>query len=108
MAAYLTASATMMCPHGGTVVAIPANPSVTLGGSPILQATDTFLVAGCPFNLVAPHPCVRVQWIVTARKATMKRLAPLTLDSVGLCIAPDGAPQGPVMIMSTQPKAGGW
>jgi hypothetical protein len=103
----LTSASTMMCPHGGTVTPIPANTSVSLGGDPIVLATDTFPIGGCAFAPVVPHPCVQVQWIVTAQHATADGAAPLTTDSVGLCVAADGAVQGPVIIQTTQPSVGG-
>jgi hypothetical protein len=48
-----------------------------------------------------------VQWIVTAQHATADGAAPLTTDSVGLCVAADGAVQGTVIIQATQPSVGG-
>jgi hypothetical protein len=108
MGDYLTSASTMMCPHGGTVTPIPANTSVSLGGDPIVLATDTFPIGGCAFTpVVVPHPCVQVQWIVTAQHATADGAAPLTTDSVGLCVAADGAVQGTVIIQATQPSVGG-
>lgn len=108
MGNYLTTSSTLQCPHGGMVSAIAANTKVSLGGSPIVLSSDTFTVGGCAFNVAgAPHPCLQVQWIVTALMATADGSQPLTTDSVGLCKAADGAPQGPVMIASTQPKVSG-
>ncbi|MGO9152919.1 hypothetical protein [Mycobacterium sp.] len=107
MGDYLTASSTLMCPHGGMVSPIPADSSITLGGDPIVLASDTFPIAGCTFAPVAPHPCVQVQWIVTALRGAADGAAPLTTDSMGLCVAADGAPQGPVIIQTTQPKVSG-
>jgi hypothetical protein len=96
-----------MCPHGGTVVAVPSNSKVSLGGDPIVLATDTFTVGGCSFAPVVPSPCVQVQWIVSALRATADGEQPLTLESVGLCIAATGAPQGPVVIQVTQASVDG-
>jgi len=107
MGDYLTAASAMLCPHGGTVMPVPANASVSLGGDPIVLATDTFPIGGCAFAPVVPHPCVQVQWIVTAQHATADGAAPLTTDSVGLCVAADGAVQGNVIIQATQPKVSG-
>ena len=108
MGAYLTSSATLQCPHGGLVSAIPSNSEVSLGGSPIVLSSDTFTIGGCAFNVAgAPHPCLQVQWIVTALMATAGGSQPLSTDSVGLCKAADGAPQGPVMIVSTQAEVSG-
>jgi hypothetical protein len=109
MGDYLTASSTLMCPHGGMVSPIPANSTITLGGAPIVLASDTFPIAACTFTTPAtgPHPCVQVQWVVTALRAAADGAQPLTTDSVGLCVAADGAPQGPVIIQATQPKVSG-
>jgi len=107
MGDYLTAGSTMMCPHGGIVSPIPANSSVSLGGDAIVLATDTFPIGGCAFTPVIPHPCVQVKWIVSALRATADGAPPLTTDSVGLCLAADGAVQGPVSIVATQPSVSG-
>lgn len=108
MGDYLTASSTLMCPHGGMVSPIPANSTISLGGEPIVLASDTFPIAACAFTIPAgPHPCVQVQWVVTALRGAVDSAAPLTTDSVGLCVAADGAVQGPVMIQATQPKVSG-
>ena len=107
MGDYLTASSILMCAHGGMVSPIPANSTITLGGEPILLASDAFPIAGCAFSPGAPHPCVQVQWIVTAERGVATGAAALTTDSVGLCVAADGAVQGPVMIQATQTEVSG-
>jgi hypothetical protein len=105
---FLTSSSTLMCPHGGTVSAIPSNQRVTLGGDPIVLATDTFMVAGCAFAPGgAPHPCLQVEWQLTAQRSDCDGTSTLTLESVGMCKAGDGAVQGPVIIQATQTKAEG-
>jgi hypothetical protein len=107
MGNFLTTASTMQCPHGGQVLAVPSDPSVSFGGNPIVLQNDTFTIVGCPFNIaLAPHPCVQVKWIVAALRSTAGN-APLTTDSVGLCVAADHAPQGTVLIINTQQKAGG-
>jgi hypothetical protein len=108
MGDYLTASSTLMCPHGGTVSPVAANSQVTLGAAAIVLSTDTFPIGGCAFNVAgAPHPCIQVQWIVTAVRTTAGGAQPLTMESVGLCLAADSAPQGPVLIQSTQAQVSG-
>ena len=107
MGALLTASAQMMCPHGGMVVAIPSTPAVAAGGDPVVLMTDTFVVAGCPFAPVIPQPCVLVQWQTGAAQSTVNGVAPLTTESVGLCQGADGAVQGTVLIQATQTQAQG-
>jgi hypothetical protein len=109
MGAFLTTSSALQCPHGGSVSAVSANTRAKAGGSFILRAGDTFTIAGCPFTLPggAPHPCVRVTWIVSALRNKAAGDASLTADSVGLCVAADSAPQGTAIISSTQQDAKG-
>ncbi len=108
MGAYLTSASTLQCPHGGMISAVASNSKVSLGGSPIVLSSDTFTVGGCAFVIgPTPHPCLQVQWIVTVLKGAADGSRPLSTDSVGLCKAADGAPQGPVMIASTQAKVSG-
>jgi hypothetical protein len=108
MGDYLTASSVLMCPHGGTVSPAASNAKVTLGGAQIVLATDTFSIGGCAFNVSgSPHPCMQVQWIVTALRTTVDGEQPLTTDSVGLCLAADSAPQGSVLIQTTQAQVSG-
>jgi hypothetical protein len=98
----LTAQTVMTCPHGGAVVAIPNSPQVSMGGAPAVYATDTYLVAGCPFAPVVPQPCTTVQWQVASQTGSGGGSAALTLDSVGFCYGATGALQGMVLIQATQ------
>lgn len=107
MPALLTASSTLMCPHGGTVMATPGCTQAN-AGSPVLRGSDTFTIAGCPFVIgTAPHPCVSVNWVQTATRVKHGGDLVLTEASVGLCIAGDQAPQGTVLITAAQAQAGG-
>ena len=103
----LTIASTLQCPHGGTVSIAPSNQRASAAGALIATAADTFAISGCPFQLPTtpptPSPCVTVQWTshdmsVTAGAATLSQA------SQGLCISALGAPQGPVIIASTQTK----
>lgn len=107
MGAILTTAATMMCPHGGTATGTVAAASrASAGGPQILTVSDTFLIAGCPLNISgAPHPCVEIQWIVGALRATADSAAILTTDAQGLCLAADKAPQGPPVLIPAQTRA---
>jgi hypothetical protein len=97
-----------MCPHGGTVTAITSNTRVSAGGDFVLRSSDTFIIAGCPFILgLVPHPCVQVQWVQPAARSQAVGDFTLTEESVGLCVAPDQAVQGTVLIMFTQPQVAG-
>ena len=108
MPGLLTSASSLMCPHGGTVLATPSSAAVQAGGSPILTTADTFSIAGCSFNVSGvPQPCVSVQWVQAAMKSTRSGSATLTLASTGLCLGATQAPQGPVVISSTQSQASG-
>jgi|SRR5262245_13503153 len=104
----LTASSSLSCPHGGTVKIVPSNVHAKADGDFIATAADTFTISGCPFQLPTvpptPSPCVLVQWTLTDE---LVRAGALTLSksSQGLCISALGAPQGPVIVSSTQTKA---
>ncbi|SRR5260370_20028748 len=108
MPALLNTASVMMCPHGGTVQAISSNTRASAGGPFVLRATDTFIIAGCPFSTPAgPHPCVQVQWVQTAQRIKAVGDVTLTEASVGLCVAPDQAVQGTVLITATQSQVSG-
>lgn len=108
MGQLLNTSSVMMCPHGGQVTAVSSNARAKAGGSFILRSSDTFTIAGCPFTIgTTPHPCVSVQWVVTALRSKAVSQPTLTKDSVGLCLAADQAPQGTVLINFTQPRVSG-
>ena len=107
MPALLTAASTMMCPHGGTVQAIPGQ-SQAIIDAPILRGSDTFIIAGCPFVIAGvPNPCVSVQWVVTAEQVQAGGDFVLNEASVGLCLAATQAPQGSVLIAATQETVSG-
>lgn len=107
MPPLLTAASTMMCPHGGTVTATPGSSRAQAAG-PILRGSDTFVIAGCPFNISgAPNPCVSVTWVQTATRVKHGGDFALNQSSVGLCVAGDQAPQGTVLIAATQTSVSG-
>jgi hypothetical protein len=108
MANLLNTSSVMMCPHGGTVSVITANTRVMAAGDPVLRASDTFLVAGCPFVIgIVPNPCVQVQWVQPDSESQVLSDFTLSEGSVGLCIADDAAVQGTALIVFTQLQVSG-
>jgi hypothetical protein len=108
MSGMLTTASVLMCPHGGTVQAIPSSTAVQFGGAPAVTASDTFMVAGCPFMIgPVPSPCLTVQWISPAMQSQVGSNPALTEASVGLCLAATQAPQGPVIVNTTQPQVSG-
>lgn len=107
MGALLNAASVLTCPHGGSVTISTSNSRAKAGGAFIVRSSDTFSIAGCAFMLgSSPHPCVTVQWIVTTMKNQVSGSV-LADDSVGLCLAADQAPQGSVVVSSTQSQVKG-
>ncbi|HVZ52509.1 MAG TPA: hypothetical protein VG986_11110 [Pseudolabrys sp.] len=108
MPSLLTTSSVLMCPHGGTVTASSSNTQAKAGDF-IVRPSDTFTIAGCPFTLPSgtPHPCMTVQWVKSTLRCKAGGDFALAQDSVGLCLAGDQAPQGTVLIQSTQARVSG-
>lgn len=107
MSSLLTAASTMLCPHGGTVLAVPGSNRASAGG-PILRVSDTTTIAGCAFAPGGvPSPCVTVQWTAPAGRVRHGGDPVLTEASVGLCLAATQAPQGSVQIAATQARVSG-
>lgn len=106
MPPLLTTTATILCPHGGTVIAQSAAPAKA-GQAPVLRTADTFTVAGCAFSTPAtgPHPCVTVAWTQPAAAVTVAGDRPLTTASIGLCKAADQAVQGVAIVSPAQVRA---
>jgi len=103
----LTTASTLQCPHGGSVQIISTNSKVLIQGVPLALATDTFTIAGCPFQIPVgtgsvPSPCGKVQWTKTDMKNVINGTPTLSTTSVGLCLAATQAPQGQVVIANTQ------
>ncbi len=98
----------LQCPHGGTVQIIPADPRVLVNGAPLATMAATFLISGCPFQLPAtppiPSPCLTVQWAAADQRTKVNGVPTVSRSSQGLCIGATGAPQGPVVIVSTQTR----
>jgi len=109
MGGLLNTASMLMCPHGGTVSAVTTNTQVNAGGSPLVRASDTFIVAGCAFTLppAVPSPCVSVQWVSPDTRSQAVGDFTLSEASVGLCLAATQAPQGTVIISNTQQQVTG-
>lgn len=102
----LTASSTVMCPHGGPATAVPSQPRVKVMGQPVLLQTDVTNVAGCAFTVPpgTPSPCVPVQWITGSVRVKVMGQPVLLQDASSVCVAATGAPQGPANIVMVQPR----
>ena len=84
---------------------ISTNGRVLVSGMPVATLTDTFIVTGCAFNISgAPHPCIKIQWIVPATRVFVNGQPVILQTSSGLCLAADQAPQGTPIVAATQPR----
>lgn len=108
MGTTITSSSTLTCPHGGTVTIASSNTSAKVTEIAAALSTDTFTVAGCPFQLPTtpptPSPCVKVQWVVTDMQTTVNGTPTLSDASTGLCLSAQQAPQGSVTIVAGQAR----
>lgn len=109
MPASLTTAALLQCPHGGTVNLTSSNGGVSADGAPLILASDSLTISGCPFQIpvgpgTKPSPCVRVQWLVTDTRCTVNGQPSLSTASMGLCLSAKQVPQGNLVISSTQAK----
>jgi len=101
--AVLTTASTLLCPHGGRVLATSTNALATAQGAALLLATDMLAVVGCPFA-VGPksQPCVTVRWLGGSTQAAVGGTPMVLQSSVGLCFSAEQAPQGAVVVVQAQ------
>lgn len=102
----LTPNASLQCPHGGTVQIIPGQTKALADGAPMAGKDDTFVIAGCPFQIPGtppiPSPCVKIMWIVPDTKVKVGGIFTVSQGSTGLCVSAANLPQGPPVVASTQ------
>jgi hypothetical protein len=105
----LHVGASAICPHGGQITTIPSSPRVLVSGQPVATMADTYLVAGCAFNVPPgkPQPCVKVQWLAPAMRVFVNRQPAILQTSTGLCQSPEQIPGGPPNVLVTQFRARG-
>lgn len=101
--------AAAICPHGGQVTTISGNTRVLVSGMPVATVADTSLVAGCVFTIPPgkPQPCVLVKWLVPAVRVLVMGQPVLLQTSAGLCQSVEQIPQGPPVVITTQPRVVG-
>jgi hypothetical protein len=108
MANLLTTTSVLMCPHGGTVTVTTQNSQVMTAGSPLVRASDTFVIAGCSLaSLPTPSPCVQIKWVQPDSKSQARDDFTLSESSVGMCLSGTMIPQGSVLINFTQAEGSG-
>jgi len=96
----LSASTTLMCPHGGVGRILTTGTTVrTASGAPVAKMTDPTVIDGCPFLINGtPRPCRTVQWLTGNTKLLIDGTPSLDVTSMGLCQG-SGIPGGPVLIV---------
>jgi hypothetical protein len=104
---FFHVGAVAQCPHGAPVITTSANVQVVASNMAVALASDQFSVAGCTFvgPTGQPQPCMKVQWTTPTTKCLINNQPAITALSVGMCIAANGVPGGPVVVTTTQPKA---
>lgn len=105
MPSIVTTASVVQCPHQGVATLTTGNSSLTVDGNPALLESDVPTIAGCPF-MIGPvnSPCVTIQWIEVATMLTVGGVGVVLESSVGLCLNPAGAPQGPAVINGADPE----
>jgi len=103
---------TIQCPHGGSGVVVTTNSRVKAGGAFALLESDSFTVAGCPFQIpvpggTKPQPCVTIEWQAAATRVKVGGTAVLLQSSIGLCKSAEGIVQGTAIVAGVQTRARG-
>ena len=76
--------------HGGQAQATVPNPRVKVSGQMTVQMPNSWVIAGCPFNVSgSPVPCVTAQWMTAATRVKSGGMPLLLQDSQAVC-APNG------------------
>jgi uncharacterized Zn-binding protein involved in type VI secretion len=93
-----------MCPHGGQVTIVSSDARVLASGTPVATLADQFMIAGCAFTIPPPQPCLMIRWMLGATRVLVNGTPPVLQTGVGMCIAASGPPNGPPIVVSTQPR----
>lgn len=105
----LHVGAMVSCPHAAPTSPVTANARVLVNGMPALLLTDTFPVAGCPFQVpvpagTKPQPCVTIRWMVGAARVLVNGVPVLLATSPGIAQSAEQIPQGAPIVAGVQPR----
>lgn len=104
----LHVGATIVCPHMGQVQPITSNSKVLVNGQPVVTASDTFTIVGCPnFDALVYDPCILVIWIVPASRVFVNHQPVILQDSTGICQSALQIPKGPPNVIQEQMRVKG-
>ena len=90
----LDSASLLMCPHGGTLRATPAAPTVRTAGRVVLSGSAQWVVAGC----AAPIPCLSARSTASSARVAISGFPALTAVPP-MCVAADGASTGPATLV---------
>ncbi|HRW45947.1 MAG: hypothetical protein M9936_24260 [Caldilinea sp.] len=113
MAGFLVnITASLICPHGGSVSIVSSNTRVRAGGAFVATMADTFTVAGCPFQIpvgagTKPQPCVTLRWIAPAVRVRIGGQPAILQTSSAISLSVEQIPQGPPTVVATQTRVRG-
>lgn len=101
--------AMVSCPHAAPATPVAANARVLVNGLPALLLTDSFPVAGCPFQVpvpggTKPQPCVTIRWLVGAARVLVNGVPVLLATSPAIAQSPEQIPQGTPVVAGVQPR----
>jgi hypothetical protein len=83
--------ATVLCMHAGQAQPMMPSPRVTVSSQAVATQAGPYVVAGCPFNIIVPIPCVTAQWIMAAMRVMVGGVPVVLQDSQAICV-PNGTP----------------
>jgi hypothetical protein len=101
----VTTATVAMCPHGGSASFTAGQTRLQVSGAPVVVASDTVTVAGCPFVVgTVPSACTSDEWLLPAMLVTAGGDPVIHDASVGLCLSAASAPQGTLLISVNQAR----
>jgi len=104
----LHVGASAICPHAGQMTVISANTRVMVNGQPVATLADSFLIAGCPFNVGGKaQPCVTVRWLAPATRVRVMGQPAILNTSTGLAHSAEQIPQGAPIVTGVQSRVRG-
>jgi hypothetical protein len=89
--------AVVLCAHGGQAVPTAPVPRVLVSAQPVATIVAPYVVAGCPFVLPAPGPCVTGQWVIGAVRVLALGQPVAIQGGVAVCV-PTGTPLLPTVV----------
>ena len=104
----LAPGAKAVCPHGGQMLTLIAEPKVLISGQSIATSMLPIAIAGCSFTTgTNPHPCTFVSGVQLSTRVLVNGKPVVLAPRPLLCQAADQAPQGTPLILRVTTKVVG-